>query len=61
MGTVLTAIAAAGLRIEFLHEYDFDVSARFEALRRGPDGLYRLPPGQTPVPMLYSLRASAPM
>lgn len=33
--------------------------ARFKALRRGPDGL-RLPPGQTPMPMLYSLRASTP-
>jgi 2-polyprenyl-3-methyl-5-hydroxy-6-metoxy-1,4-benzoquinol methylase len=60
MGSVITALAGAGLRIEFLNEYDFDVWARFEALRRCPDGLYRLPAGRTPVPMLYSLRASAP-
>lgn len=60
MGAIVTALADAGLRIEFLHEYDFDAWARFDTLRRCPDGLYRLPSGQTPVPLLFSLRASGP-
>jgi hypothetical protein len=29
-------------------------------LQRRDDGIYRLPAGQPRVPMLYSLRASAP-
>jgi len=58
MGEILTAIAQAGLRLEFLHEHDFELFARFESLHRQPDGTWRFPPGRPRVPMLYSLRAS---
>jgi SAM-dependent methyltransferase len=60
LGQVLTAVADAGLRIEFLHEHDFDSFQRFESLERQDDGTYRLPPGQPRIPMLLSLRASLP-
>ena len=60
LGEIITALADAGLRIEFVHEHDFEVFTRFDALQRQDDGTYRLPAGQPRVPMLYSLRASAP-
>ena len=60
LGEIVTALAEAGLRIEFVHEWDFEVFGRFETLKRRDDGTYRLPDGQPRVPMLYSLRASAP-
>jgi hypothetical protein len=60
VGEIVTAIAGAGLRMEFLHEHDFDEFQRFESLQRQTDGSYRLPPGQPRIPMLLSLRASRP-
>jgi hypothetical protein len=57
MGEILTALAQAGLRLEFLHEYDFELFARFESLLRQPDGTWRFPPGRLRVPMLCSVRA----
>jgi SAM-dependent methyltransferase len=58
LGEIVTSLAAAGLRIEFVHEHDFEAFARFDSLRRQEDGTYRLPPGQPRVPMMFSLRAS---
>jgi len=58
MGEILTALTQAGLRLEFLHEHDFDLFARFESLHRTEDGTWRFPPGRPRVPMLYSLHAS---
>lgn len=61
IGEVVTALAAAGLRIEFLHEHDVTLFARYPTLERsGGDGLYRLPPGRPRIPLMYSLRASLP-
>ncbi len=58
IGEVITALVDAGLRIDFLHEYDFDVFGRFESLQRQDDGTYRFPPGRPRVPLIFSLRAS---
>jgi hypothetical protein len=58
LGEIVTSLAGAGLRIEFVHEHDFEEFARFDSLRRQEDGTYRLPPGQPRVPMMFSLRAS---
>jgi SAM-dependent methyltransferase len=58
MGEILTALARAGLRLEFVLEHDFELFARFESLHRQPDGTWRFPPGRPRLPMLYSLRAS---
>jgi SAM-dependent methyltransferase len=60
LGEIITALADTGLRIEFVHEWDYEVFGRFEVLERQDDGIYRLPADQPRVPMLYSLRASAP-
>jgi SAM-dependent methyltransferase len=58
LGEILTALAQAGLRLEFLHEHDFELSERFGSLQRQQDGTWRFPPGRPRVPMLYSLRAA---
>jgi SAM-dependent methyltransferase len=59
LGQVVTALAAAGLRIEFLNEHDFDCYQRFQSLERH-GSQYRLPSGHPRIPMMYSLRARRP-
>ncbi|UZJ30288.1 class I SAM-dependent methyltransferase [Streptomyces endophytica] len=60
LGDVVSALAGAGLRIDFLHEHDMTMFQRFAALRRGDDGYYRFPADRPRVPLMYSLRASRP-
>ncbi|WP_030801386.1 class I SAM-dependent methyltransferase [Streptomyces sp. NRRL S-337] len=60
LGDVVSAVAGAGLRIDFLHEHDMTMFQRFAALRRGDDGYYRFPGDRPRVPLMYSLRASRP-
>jgi SAM-dependent methyltransferase len=58
MGAVVSALAGAGLRIEFLHEFDFSESQNLRFLRRAEDGKWRLPENQEgELPLLFSLRA----
>ncbi|MFI8198337.1 class I SAM-dependent methyltransferase [Streptomyces sp. NPDC085942] len=61
VGRVVTALASAGLRIEFLHEHDSSLFQRFEALERHPDGHYRYPAGRPRIPLMYSVKASRPV
>lgn len=61
LGDVVTAIAATGLRLDFLHEHDATLFRRFDSLERDPaDGFYRQRSGTPRVPLMYSLRASRP-
>jgi SAM-dependent methyltransferase len=59
VGQVVTALADAGLRIDFLNEHDFGAFQRFESLERHGD-LYRFPAGRARIPMMFSLRATRP-
>ncbi|MBF6328355.1 class I SAM-dependent methyltransferase [Nocardia transvalensis] len=59
LGDTITALTAAGLRLEFLHEHDFTLFPRFRTLTE-TDGIYRLPSGQPRVPLMYSLKATKP-
>jgi len=59
LGDVVTAVAAAGLRIEFLHEHDLTMFRRYRELEEGEDQLFRLPEGHPRIPLSYSLRATA--
>ncbi len=58
LGDVVSALAGAGLRIEFLHEHDMTMFQRFAALRRAGDGYYRLPADRPRIPLMYSLKAT---
>ena len=58
LGDVLSAVAAAGLRIEFVHEHDVIPFQRYGALVA--DGArFRYPAGSARLPLMYSLAASA--
>ena len=59
LGSVVSAVIGAGLRLEFLHEHDYTLFPRYSTLEV-ENGRYRLPAGQPRVPMIYSLRASKP-
>jgi 2-polyprenyl-3-methyl-5-hydroxy-6-metoxy-1,4-benzoquinol methylase len=59
LGAVVSALVAAGLRLEFLHEHDHTLFARWPFLERESDGTYRLPDGTPSLPLMYSVLASA--
>ncbi|MER5556644.1 class I SAM-dependent methyltransferase [Streptomyces sp. NPDC002793] len=61
VGEVVSALAAAGLRIEFLHEHDATLFARYPTLVRHADGFYRFPADRPRIPMMYSVRATRPV
>jgi hypothetical protein len=56
---VVSGLVGAGLRIEFLHEHDHTLFARWPFLARAGNGTYRLPEGTPALPLMYSLLASA--
>jgi SAM-dependent methyltransferase len=58
IGAVVSALVAAGLRVEFLHEHDHTLFAVWPFLERGADGAYRLPEGTPSLPLMYSLVGS---
>ncbi|RKN37513.1 class I SAM-dependent methyltransferase [Streptomyces hoynatensis] len=60
LGEVVTSLARAGLRIEFLHEHPETLFPRYPVLRRTPEGTYVFPPGHPRVPLMFSLRAAKP-
>jgi SAM-dependent methyltransferase len=57
LGQVISAIVAAGLRIEFVHEHDYTLFPRWPILVQVAPGIYRLPEGIPSLPLMYSLRA----
>ena len=60
LGEIVTSLADAGLRLEFLHEFDF-VLWPVAFLAESPDGRYRLPAGtKGELPLFFSLKASKP-
>lgn len=58
LGEVVSALAAAGLRIEFLHEHDVSLFQRFDSFEVR-DGYHRFPADRPRIPLMYSLKASA--
>jgi SAM-dependent methyltransferase len=54
---VVSALGAAGLRVEFLHEHDWIWYPLLPVLTQQDDGHWRFPEGQPRIPLLYSLRA----
>ncbi|THV36993.1 class I SAM-dependent methyltransferase [Glycomyces buryatensis] len=60
LGDIVTAISAAGLRLEFLHEHDFTLFRRFAGLVPGEHGFLTTPQGKPNLPLMFSLKASRP-
>ena len=60
LGEVVTAVIAAGLRLEFLHEFDYTGFPRWPFLEKTADEIYRLPAGMPSIPLAYSLKAWKP-
>ncbi|WIG60200.1 MAG: hypothetical protein OJF49_002948 [Ktedonobacterales bacterium] len=58
LGEVITALIAAGLRLEYVHEFPLAHYQRFLALARGERGYWRWPDARATLPMLFSLRAT---
>ena len=59
IGDVVSALLAAGLRVELLHEHDYTLFPRFPHLLVEGDR-YTQPPGSPRIPLIYSIRASKP-
>jgi hypothetical protein len=57
MGGVLSALADAGLRIEFVHEHPFCAWEMFPFMVKGDDGYYRLREDPDRIPLMFSVRA----
>ncbi|MCO5187741.1 MAG: class I SAM-dependent methyltransferase [Anaerolineae bacterium] len=61
LGDVINALIAAGLHIEFLHEFPYAARAKFPFMVQGEDGWWRLPAHQHGIiPFLFSLQARKP-
>jgi SAM-dependent methyltransferase len=60
LGEIVTSVADAGLRLEYLHEFDF-VRWPVDFLVHGEDGRWRLPDGSKgSLPLFFSLKATKP-
>jgi SAM-dependent methyltransferase len=60
LGEIVSALIAAGLRIDFLHEFDF-CEWMLPWLVQSPDGRWRLPPDAGgELPLFFTLKASKP-
>lgn len=58
IGDIVTAIASAGLRIDFLHEWPFTSACRYWPHLKWADGAYRIPKGYPQWPLSFSLQAT---
>jgi SAM-dependent methyltransferase len=55
---VVTALGAAGLRVDFVHEHDWTWYQILPVLVQHHDGRWRFPEGHPQIPLVYSLRAT---
>lgn len=60
IGEIVSALIAAGLRLEFLHEFEMTLFQRFQVLEKR-DRAYWMPEGMPRVPLMFSVRASKPV
>ena len=57
MSDIINAILKAGLRLEFLHEFEALVDPVYPEMVQREDGLYSFPDIPVPLPILFSLKA----
>jgi len=58
IGDVVSAIAATGLRIEFLHEFAECSYPHFPFMQQGADGMWHIE--GDPIPTIFSIKATKP-
>jgi SAM-dependent methyltransferase len=58
LGDVVTALASAGLRIEFLHEFEHCAYAAQAGFVRRADGFWYCPENSSGLPLMFSIRAT---
>ena len=57
MSDIVNAIIAAGLKIQFLHEFPFAFFRLFPQMQRGDDGWWHLDKYNGNIPLVFSLKA----
>ncbi|MEQ9349649.1 MAG: SAM-dependent methyltransferase, partial [Alphaproteobacteria bacterium] len=60
LGRIVTALTAAGLVIDFLHEHDVAAWRCMRGLEPATDHMWRLPAGVAQMPLSFSLLARKP-
>jgi len=60
MGEIVTSLIEAGLRVEFLHEFDYCTYQSHPFLVRGADGFWRYEKAPETLPLMFSLKAIKP-
>ena len=58
LGEIISALANAGLRIEFLHEFPFCTYQAYPIMEQGDDGWWRFPSHNESIPQMFSIRAT---
>ncbi len=58
LGDVVSALAAAGLRIEYLHEFAECVYPHFPFMKQADDGMWHIE--GDPIPTIFSIKATKP-
>jgi hypothetical protein len=59
-GATVTGLDFSAPAIEFLHEFDHTLWARWPFLEERDDRTFHLPAGVPSLPLMYSLRATKP-
>lgn len=57
LSDIISNLIDAGLRIQFLHEFDYVGYEMYPFMVRGEDGFWRLPPEIPSLPLMFSIRA----
>jgi SAM-dependent methyltransferase len=57
MSDIINSLLAAGLRIEFLHEFDYTTYQSQPFLKQGADGMWRYEEAPETLPLMFSIRA----
>ena len=58
LGEVVSSLIAAGLKIEFLHEFEESPYNVFPELKETKSGMYKLQEGKDLFPLVYSIKAT---
>jgi SAM-dependent methyltransferase len=58
LGDVVSALAATGLRIEYLHEFSECIYPHFPFMKQGGDGMWHIE--GDPIPTIFSIKATKP-